>query len=116
MIYSVIDIVFFFFLLLETKDACKKKYFRDKAEEYMNRAESIKKLISEKKALGQYREQMKIEAGSIGYGYGSLFGRFLDDKVTHIHVEDPYIRAYHQVINQHLNINLPKKYYIFYFF
>lgn len=63
----------------------------------MRRAEGIKKLIHEKKSLGQYREQMRIEAGSIGHGYASLFGRFLDDRVTHIHVEDPYIRAYHQV-------------------
>lgn len=64
----------------------------------MKRAENIKKLIKEKKELGMYREQMKIEAGSIGHGYESLFGRFLDASVTYIHIEDPYIRAHHQVI------------------
>lgn len=64
----------------------------------MKRAEYIKKLINERKKLGKYREQMKIEAGSIGHGYESLFGRFLDASVIHVHIEDPYIRAYHQVI------------------
>ena len=63
----------------------------------MKRAEKIKVLITERKAAGKYREQMKIEAGSTGHGYATLFGRFLDASVTHIHIEDPYIRAFHQV-------------------
>lgn len=80
------------------KDIEKKKYLHTKAEEYFDRAEKIKALIDERKATGKYREQTKIEAGSSGHGYEGLFGRFLDDTVTHIHIEDPYIRAHHQVI------------------
>lgn len=76
----------------------KKKHLHAKASQYIERAEKIKSLIDERKAAGKYREQMKIEAGSIGHGYATLFGRFLEASVTHIHIEDPYIRSFHQVI------------------
>lgn len=81
----------------DTRDPVKKKHFKAKAVEYMGRAETIKALIKEKKAAGKYREQTRIEAGSTGYGYATVFGRFLDASVTHIHIEDPYIRKFHQV-------------------
>ncbi|XP_076227872.1 MIT domain-containing protein 1-like isoform X2 [Nomia melanderi] len=77
----------------------KQKHFAARASEYLNRAEKIKNLIDEKKAAGTYRELIKIENGSIGHGYESVFGRFLDTTVTYIHVEDPYIRAFHQCQN-----------------
>ncbi|KAH0554743.1 MIT domain-containing protein 1-like [Cotesia glomerata] len=83
----------------EVTDAKKKDHLRVKANSYLDRAEKLKVLIEEKKALGQYREQTKIEAGATGYDYDSLFGRFLDENVVWIHVEDPYIRAYHQCLN-----------------
>ena len=75
----------------------KKKHFQGKASQYMDRAERIKALIDDKKSHGKYREQMKIENGSSGYGYGSVFGRFLDASVTQIRIEDPYVRTFHQV-------------------
>ncbi|XP_048511584.1 MIT domain-containing protein 1-like isoform X2 [Athalia rosae] len=86
-------------LIKETGDPGKKKHFKVKAEEYMNRAETIKIIIQEQKAAGAYREQTRIEAGSIGYGYATVFGRFLDASVTHVHIEDPYIRLFHQCQN-----------------
>lgn len=82
---------------IELKDPEKKKCFRDKAAQYMDRAERIKNLIAERKSTGKYREHMKIESGSVGHGYDSVFGRFLDITVTQIQVEDPYIRTVHQV-------------------
>lgn len=84
-------------MITELKDPEKKKYFQDKAREYMDRAERIQNLIAEKKSIGQYREHMKIENGSTGHDYNSLFGRFLDVTVTQIQIEDPYIRSAHQV-------------------
>lgn len=86
-------------ILKETKDPGKKKHFKIKAAEYMDRAETIKGIIQEHKAAGKYREQTRIEAGSTGHGYATLFGRFLDPSVTHIHIEDPYIRIFHQCQN-----------------
>lgn len=83
----------------ETTDQTKKKHFKERAEQYMDRAERIKCLIEDKKSRGKYREQIKIENGSSGYGYGSVFGRFLDAGVTQIHIEDPYVRTFHQCQN-----------------
>lgn len=57
----------------------------------------MKKLISTRKLAGTYREVMKIESGTTGHGYANVFGRFLDGTVTYIDIEDPYIRAFHQV-------------------
>ncbi|KAJ1525629.1 hypothetical protein ONE63_008847 [Megalurothrips usitatus] len=82
-----------------SSDSTKKMQLRQKMEEYMTRAEMIKKLIEDKKALGEYREQVVIQADSIGHSYHSVFGRFLDSEVTSIEVEDPYIRSFHQCQN-----------------
>lgn len=57
----------------------------------------MKKLIITRKAAGIYRELIKIENGSTGHSYASVFGRFLESTVTYINIEDPYIRAVHQV-------------------
>ncbi|EFN85504.1 MIT domain-containing protein 1 [Harpegnathos saltator] len=83
----------------ETKEAHKRGHFTIKAKEYLDRAEKVKKLINARKLAGSYRESMKIESGSTGYSYATVFGRFLDSTVTHISIEDPYIRAFHQCQN-----------------
>lgn len=86
-----------FIIYSELKDPIRKKHFHTRAAEYMDRAERVKALIEEKKSSGKYREHMKIEAGAVGHGYGSVFGRFLDATVTQIRIEEPYIRTFHQV-------------------
>jgi len=75
------------------------EYLTTKAKEYLDRAEKVKNLINTKKLAGSYRELTKIESGSTGHGYVSVFGRFLDGTVTYIDIEDPYIRAFHQCQN-----------------
>lgn len=77
----------------------KRDAFRQKAGDYMDRAERLKRLIEDEKRRGQYREQIHIEANSTGHGYESLFGRFLDATVSEVTVEDPYIRATYQCNN-----------------
>ena len=47
---------------------------------------------------GKYHEQIRIAEGSVGHSYGALFGRFIDENLTSVEVEDPYIRSVHQVI------------------
>lgn len=59
----------------------------------------MKKHIQLRKLTGSYRESIKIENGSIGHSYASVFGRFLDATITYIDIEDPYIRAFHQCQN-----------------
>lgn len=74
----------------------------------MERAEKIKNLINERKASGKYREQTKIEEGSSGHGYASVFGRFLDASVNKIYIEEPYVRVFHQVFFTHFSHKLQK--------
>ena len=54
-----------------------------------------------------YHEQIQIQDGSTGNSYEKIFARFIDTTLTQITVQDPYIRAHHQVRfierNQHLN-------------
>ncbi|KAL7303281.1 MIT domain-containing protein 1-like [Trichogramma pretiosum] len=83
----------------DQKDKRTKNHYLAKASEYIDRAERIKALIQEQKLSGTYKESTKIESGAVGYGYNSVFGRFLDAAVTQIKVEDPYIRAFHQCQN-----------------
>lgn len=75
------------------------EYLTSKVKEYLDRAEKMKKLIITRKAAGIYRELIKIENGSTGHSYASVFGRFLESTVTYINIEDPYIRAVHQIQN-----------------
>lgn len=42
-------------------------------------------------------QQRKIDEGSIGHSYESIFAKCLDGKLTEVIVEDPYIIAHHQV-------------------
>ncbi|KAJ8720741.1 hypothetical protein PYW08_006206 [Mythimna loreyi] len=76
-----------------------KAYLRKKIGEYMNRAETIKKLVLQQKEAGQFHEQVHIENNSTGHSYKTLFGRFLDEEVQYVSVEDPYIRSFHQCQN-----------------
>lgn len=46
---------------------------------------------------GKYHVKMAIENDSIGYSYEKIFGKFLDDLVRSVDIEDPYIRNVHQV-------------------
>ena len=70
----------------ETKDPVKKAKFRDKATEYMNRAESLQKIIDSAKAEGRFHEQIHISENSTGNSYEKLFGQFFDCDVTSIHI------------------------------
>ncbi|KAJ0172729.1 hypothetical protein K1T71_011868 [Dendrolimus kikuchii] len=80
-------------------DDVTRSYLRKKVEEYMNRAEAIKKLVLQQKEAGQFHEQIHIEDNSTGHSYKALFGRFLDEDVQFVIVEDPYIRSFHQCQN-----------------
>lgn len=80
-------------------DDATRAYLRKKVEEYMNRAESIKKLVLKQKEEGKFHEQIHIENNSTGHSYKTLLGRFLDEDVQFVVVEDPYIRNFHQCQN-----------------
>ena len=46
---------------------------------------------------GKYHEQVQIENDSTGHSYEQIFQRFLDEDLTQVIIEDPYIRSIHQV-------------------
>ncbi|XP_052796929.1 MIT domain-containing protein 1-like [Mya arenaria] len=85
--------------VLKIAPADRKEGYRAKIKEYMARAEELKKKVEEEKEAGKYHEQLRIENNSTGHSYERLFGRFLDEQLTLVTVEDPYIRSTHQLYN-----------------
>ncbi|KAM8820245.1 MIT domain-containing protein 1 [Eudromia elegans] len=65
----------------------------------MTRAEDIKKYIEKEKQDGKYHKQIKIDENATGFSYESLFREYLNEIVTEVWVEDPYIRHIHQLYN-----------------
>lgn len=62
----------------------------------MDRAENIKKYLDQEKEDGKYHKQIKIEENATGFSYESLFREYLQETVTEVWIEDPYIRQTHQ--------------------
>ncbi|ODN02894.1 MIT domain-containing protein 1 [Orchesella cincta] len=81
------------------EDESTRTKLKQKTEEYMGRAEKLKKHVEELKKKGSFREQMQIDEGATGYSYDKVFSRFLDHSVHRVDVEDPYIRSPHQCDN-----------------
>lgn len=74
-----------------------KNKLRARITEYMGRAEKIKQHVETEKDQSSYHEQIIIENDSTGHSYKSIFGRFLDNTVAVIEIDEPYVRAFHQV-------------------
>ncbi|XP_046395157.1 MIT domain-containing protein 1-like [Ischnura elegans] len=79
--------------------ALKKAKLREKVEGFMDRAEKLKNYVEQEKEKGSYHEQIVIENDSTGHSYQNLIGRFLDEEISQVSVEDPYIRSFHQCEN-----------------
>ncbi|XP_044289605.1 MIT domain-containing protein 1 isoform X1 [Varanus komodoensis] len=86
-------------VLRATKDEKKKNHYKDKISGYIDRAEYIKKYLEKEKEDGKYHKQIKIEENMKGFCYEKLFQEYLDNTVTEVWVEDPYIRQVHQLYN-----------------
>lgn len=63
----------------------------------MKRAEEIKVKIKERQSRGEMKEKIHIMANGTGYSYEKIFGKYLDDGVREIALEEPYLREYYQV-------------------
>lgn len=83
----------------ETTDENKRNHFRKKSEEYLARAEVMKTAATKIKLQGHTHKQIQIEAGDTNYSYSTVFGPLIDSTLTKVEVEDPYIRAGHQIQN-----------------
>ncbi|XP_073095986.1 MIT domain-containing protein 1 isoform X3 [Manis javanica] len=87
-------------VLKGTNDDTMKCNLRKKISGYMDRAENIKKYLDQEKEDGRYHKQIKIEENATGFGYESLFQEYLNEWVTEVWIEDPYIRHTHQGIGK----------------
>ncbi|XP_037860128.2 MIT domain-containing protein 1 isoform X2 [Chlorocebus sabaeus] len=87
-------------VLKGTKDNTKRCNLREKISNYMDRAENIKKYVEQEKEDGKYHKQIKIEENATGFSYESLFREYLNETVTEVWIEDPYIRHTHQGTEQ----------------
>ncbi|GFY59132.1 MIT domain-containing protein 1 [Trichonephila inaurata madagascariensis] len=82
-----------------TSDKRKQELLRQKATEYITRAEKIKDILQRQKDAGNYHEQIQIPNDGVGFSYESLFKKYLDKTITNVKIEDPYIRNVHQAYN-----------------
>uniref|UniRef100_A0A914V5D9 MIT domain-containing protein n=1 Tax=Plectus sambesii TaxID=2011161 RepID=A0A914V5D9_9BILA len=80
-------------------DSPKRQKLRTRVEEYMTRAEKLKKLIERDKSLGKFHQQIRVANDSTGFGYARIFVPLVDEELTQVVVEDSYIRKHHQILN-----------------
>jgi len=111
-------------LLHQAAETCvdpqKKIEYRKRANDYLTRAEELKEQLRQSKKQeaepkeklstskkqeeaggGSLKDHVQIEiaAGATGYGYNTVFGPYLDDRLTAAAVRDPYIRSNAQMYN-----------------
>lgn len=95
----------------ESQSNEEKMKLRSKIENYMSRAEILKKQITFVKKHQEIAQsdkstkistlqhsQIIIEENSTGHSYETVFGKYLNENVTQIEIDDPYIRLFHQVL------------------
>lgn len=69
----------------------------------MTRAELIKAEIAKQRSRGEIKDKIHIIANGTGYGYETIFGKYLNDSVKEISLEEPYLREYYQVCSFFFN-------------
>ena len=89
-------------------DPNKKLHFQKKIDEYMTRAEEIKKKISEQCVRGEIVDKIHIIANGTGFGYETIFGKYLNDSVKEVSLEEPYLREYYQVTSYNCEFSIWK--------
>jgi hypothetical protein len=77
----------------------KKKYFHKKLQEYMDAAEKLKASVKMWGSKGELKDRIHIPEGAKNYGYDSIFGKYLNDDVKEILIEEPYIKDHYQLLN-----------------
>uniref|UniRef100_A0A914GXT3 MIT domain-containing protein n=1 Tax=Globodera rostochiensis TaxID=31243 RepID=A0A914GXT3_GLORO len=83
-------------LCLGEFDGPKKDALRQQVEQYMSRVETLK---SRRTIKVEFLEQRRILEDSTGHSYESIFAKCLDDKLTEVAVEEPWLSSFHQVVN-----------------
>lgn len=63
----------------------------------MTRAEQIKSKISEQRSRGEIVDKIHIIPNGTGFSYEAIFGKYLNDTIKEVSLEEPYLREYYQV-------------------
>lgn len=75
----------------------KRSKYQSKIVEFLDRAEQIKQFLKQLSAKAEIKERIRIIDGAKGYSYEKVFGKYLDDTVEELTIEDPYLREFHQL-------------------
>lgn len=78
-------------------DSIKKQHFHTKAKEYITRAELLQSKLKTIYSKGEVIDRILVANGSTGNSYKSLFGKYMDNGIKEILIEDTYIREHFQV-------------------
>lgn len=78
-------------------DSEKKKHFQIRIAEYMERAEKVKAAIQTWSSRGEIKDKINIIDGASNYSYDRIFGKYLNDDVKDILVDEPWIKDFYQV-------------------
>jgi len=83
----------------QSSDDKFKANARQRLTEYMKRAEQLKEFVQNQKQVGRFHEKIEIKSGQRGCSYSRLFSKYIDEKLTKVTINDPYIRNHHQILN-----------------
>lgn len=65
----------------------------------MTQAEKIKESIRKMGSKGEIKDKIHIVEGAKNYSYATIFGKYLDDNVKEVAIEEPYLSQHFQVCN-----------------
>lgn len=79
-------------------DQEKKIHYQTRATEYLKRAELIKTEIQSWSSRGEIKDKICILEGATNFGYERIFGKYMNDDVKEILIEEPYVKEFYQVM------------------
>lgn len=65
----------------------------------MTQAEKIKESIRKWGSKGEIKDKIHIAEGAKNYSYATIFGKYLDDNVWEVSIEEPYLSQFFQMAN-----------------
>ncbi|XP_055912352.1 MIT domain-containing protein 1 [Eupeodes corollae] len=77
----------------------KRKYYIGKIDEYKTRLDVIRKKIDAHTTKGDVVDNIPIMEGSTGHSYRQLFGKYLDNEVKEVELDEAYLMENHQMQN-----------------
>lgn len=76
-----------------------KKHYQRKLDEYLTQSEKIKKLIQSWGSKGEIRDRIHIAENATNYGFDRIFGKYLNEDVEEVLIEEPYVKDHYQLMN-----------------